>query len=59
MKIKIDNRGGLRIGSGRKSLGYETKILTFRVRVQHADEIKELVKKRIKTLHAKDAKTKK
>ena len=37
-------KGGKRIGSGRKKAPYETKTIAFRVRVEFAEPIKKMVK---------------
>ena len=37
-------RGGKRIGSGRKKADYETKTISFRVRVEFVEPIKKIVK---------------
>lgn len=37
-------KGGKRIGSGRKKADYETKTIAFRVRVEFAEPIKQMVK---------------
>jgi hypothetical protein len=39
-----ETRGGKRIGSGRKKSKYETKIISFRVRIEFIEQIKEIVK---------------
>jgi hypothetical protein len=44
MKKKKENRGGKRDGSGRKKADYETKTIAFRVRVEFAEPIKQMVK---------------
>jgi anthranilate phosphoribosyltransferase len=38
------NRGGKRENAGRKQQPYKTITIAFRVRVEHAEEIKEIVK---------------
>lgn len=48
-KLK-QNRGGKRIGSGRKPVLYQTQTIAFRVRNEWVDEIKELVKSKINQL---------
>ena len=45
---KRETRGGKRPLSGRKKAPYETKIISFRVKVDMADEVKKLVKDFIK-----------
>ena len=40
-KIK---QGGKRVGSGRKKADYETKTISFRVRVEFAEPIKKMVR---------------
>ena len=42
-KLK-QNKGGKRIGSGRKSAPYKTKTIAFRVRVEFVEPIKKMVK---------------
>ncbi len=44
MKKKKSNKGGQRIGAGRKKANYETKTVAFRVRVEFVDRLKNLVK---------------
>ena len=44
MKKPIKNKGGKRIGSGRKKAPYETKTIAFRVRVEFVEPIKKMVK---------------
>lgn len=44
MKKKKSNKGGQRIGSGRKKANYETKTVAFRVRLEFVDRLKNLVK---------------
>lgn len=44
MKMKKSNKGGQRIGAGRKKANYETKTVAFRVRVEFVDRLKNLVK---------------
>ena len=45
MKIKKkETRGGKRPFSGRKKAEYETKIITFRVRLEFVEPIKKMVK---------------
>ena len=41
MEVK---KGGKRKGAGRKPAPYKTTVITFRVRVYHAEQIKILVK---------------
>ena len=38
------NKGGKRVGSGRKKADYETKTIAFRVRVEFVEPIKKMVK---------------
>jgi len=38
------NKGGKRVGSGRKKSPYQTKTIAFRVRVEFVEPIKKLVK---------------
>lgn len=47
-------KGGKRKGAGRKPAPYKTTVLTFRVRVNHADEIKMLVKNKKQELESND-----
>jgi len=42
--MKQSNKGGKRIGSGRKKANYETKTIAFRVRVEFVEPIKKMVK---------------
>jgi hypothetical protein len=44
MKNKKQSRGGKRPLSGRKKADYETKTISFRVRVEFAEPIKQMVK---------------
>ena len=37
-------KGGKRIGAGRKKANYATKTISFRVRVEFAEQIKKMVK---------------
>lgn len=48
MKIKKTS-GGKRIGAGRKPAPYKTKTISFRVRIEIAEAVKEVVKQYIKT----------
>jgi len=41
MEVK---RGGKRVGAGRKKADYETKTISFRVRVEFVEPIKKIVK---------------
>jgi len=50
MKKKISNRGGKRIGSGRKKANYQTKTIAFRVRVEWSEVIKSTVKAKVAEL---------
>lgn len=43
MKKKKTNRGGIRNGAGRKKADYETKTISFRVRVEFVEPIKKMV----------------
>lgn len=43
-KEKKETRGGKRLLSGRKKANYETKTISFRVRVEFAEPIKQIVK---------------
>jgi len=47
MKKPIKNKGGKRVGSGRKKANYQTKTIAFRVRVEWADVIKSTVKAKV------------
>jgi hypothetical protein len=42
--MKKNTKGGKRIGSGRKKADYETKTISFRVRVEFVEQIKKMVK---------------
>ena len=42
--IKKNTKGGKRVGSGRKKAPYETKTISFRVRVEFVEPIKRMVK---------------
>ena len=44
MKKKNKTQGGKRVGSGRKKANYETKTISFRVRVEFVEPIKQMVK---------------
>jgi len=48
--MKQKNKGGKRVGSGRKKADYETKTIAFRVRVEWVEEIKSTVKAKIAEL---------
>jgi hypothetical protein len=37
------NKGGKRVGSGRKKADYKTKTISFRVRVEFVEPIKKMV----------------
>ena len=43
-------KGGKRKGAGRKPALYQTKTISFRVRVEWIEEIKQLVKNKIQQL---------
>lgn len=45
--------GGKRTGSGRKKAAYKTKTVSFRVRVEWEQEIKQVVKQKIFELNSK------
>jgi hypothetical protein len=47
---KQKNKGGKRVGSGRKKADYETKTIAFRVRVEWVDCIKSMVKSKVAEL---------
>lgn len=49
-KKKSENRGGKRIGAGRKASPHKTETISFRVRKDWAENIKEVVSNRIKNL---------
>ena len=44
MKNKKETRGGKRPLSGRKKADYQTKTISFRVRVEFVEPIKQMVK---------------
>ena len=48
MEVK---RGGKRAGSGRKKAPYQTKTISFRVRMELVEKVKELVKKYLNNLN--------
>ena len=50
MKKPIKNKGGKRVGSGRKKANYQTKTIAFRVRVEWVESIKSMVKDKIAEL---------
>jgi hypothetical protein len=43
-------QGGKRKGAGRKPAPYKTKIISFRVRLEHATQLTEILKKEKKRL---------
>jgi len=43
-KNEKENRGGKRINSGRKKATYQTKTISFRVRVEFVEPIKKIIK---------------
>jgi hypothetical protein len=47
-KSKKETRGGKRPFSGRKKAPYQTKTIAFRVRIEWVEEIKLMVKNKIK-----------
>jgi len=51
MKKKKETRGGKRPFSGRKKADYETKTISFRVRVEFVEPIKKMVKDYISDRH--------
>lgn len=53
---KTETRGGKRPRSGRKPSNHETKTVSFRVRVEHAEKVKDYVKSYIKMLIKNDDK---
>jgi hypothetical protein len=55
MSIKLSH-GGPRPGSGRPKKDYKTVTVSFRVKAQYSDHIKELVKKAIEALDALEKK---
>ncbi len=50
MKKKSKTQGGKRAGSGRKKADYETKTISFRVRVEWVEVIKSTVKAKVAEL---------
>jgi hypothetical protein len=44
------NKGGKRIGSGRKKAAYQTKTIAFRVRLEWVEVIKSMVKDKVSEL---------
>lgn len=54
MEKTEENRGGARASSGRKPSKYKTKIISFRVRVELAEQIKAFVESYIKKLIKKE-----
>ena len=48
MKNKKETRGGKRTGAGRKPAPYQTKTISFRVRVDLADDLRNSIKQFIK-----------
>jgi hypothetical protein len=50
MKKPIKNKGGKRVGSGRKKANYQTKPIAFRVRVEWVEVIKSTVKAKVAEL---------
>jgi hypothetical protein len=50
MKKPIKNKGGKRVGSGRKKANYQTKTIAFRVRVEWVEVIKSTVKAKVAEL---------
>ena len=50
MKKPIKNKGGKRIGSGRKKADYQTKTIAFRVRMEWVEVIKSMVKDKVSEL---------
>ena len=49
-KRKKQSKGGKRKGSGRKPASYQTKTISFRVRVEWVEVIKSMVKAKIAEL---------
>ena len=47
---KTKNKGGKRVGSGRKKANYQTKTIAFRVRVEWIEVIKSTVKYKVAEL---------
>ena len=41
------NKGGKRVGSGRKPAPYQTKTIAFRVRIEWVESIKSTVKSKV------------
>jgi len=52
--MAFNKQGGKRIGAGRKPAPYKTKVITFRVRMHHAEEIRNLVLIRKQELERND-----
>jgi len=52
MKVKTQNRGGKREGSGRPKSD-KTKVITFRVKLDHEQPVRDAVKKTIDKLNKK------
>ena len=50
MKSQRHNKGGKRVGSGRKKANYKTKTIAFRVRVEWVEFIKSTVKSKVAEL---------
>jgi len=48
--MKQKNKGGKRVGSGRKKANYQTKTIAFRVRVEWVEVIKSTVKAKVADL---------
>jgi hypothetical protein len=49
-QLKDINKGGKRVGSGRKKANYQTTTIAFRVRVEWAEVIKLTVKAKVSEL---------
>lgn len=47
---KLKNKGGKRVGSGRKKADYQTKTIAFRVRLEWVEMIKSTVKAKVSEL---------
>lgn len=50
MQNTKNNKGGKRIGSGRKKADYQTKTIAFRVRLEWLEVIKSMVKAKVSEL---------
>lgn len=50
MKSQRKKQGGKRKGAGRKPAPYKTKVMSFRVKEEHYDVLKQAIKKAIKLM---------